>query len=91
MTCLIYSLLSWLYRGIETEEKIQKRLRNAQAELDQSNSPGLFDHLLVNDDLETYYENLKNLLSLDDDQEDSDALFIKDGKTNRQLLYCVKK
>jgi len=75
MTCLIYSLLSWLYRGIETEEKIQKRLRNAQAELDQSNSPGLFDHLLVNDDLETYYENLKNLLSLDDDQEDSDALF----------------
>jgi len=91
MTCLIYSLLSWLYRGIETEEKIQKRLRNAQAELDQSNSPGLFDHLLVNDDLETYYENLKNLLSLDDDQEDSDALFIKDGKTNCQLLYCVKK
>ena len=59
MTCLIYSLLSWLYRGIETEEKIQKRLRNAQAELDQSNSPGLFDHLLVNDDLETCYENLK--------------------------------
>jgi hypothetical protein len=61
-------------RGTETEEQIQKRLRNARAELDQSNSPGLFDHLLVNDDLETCYENLKQLLSLDDDQEDSDDL-----------------
>ena len=59
MTCSIYSLLNWLYRGTETEEQIQKRLRNARAELDQSNSPGLFDHLLVNDDLETCYENLK--------------------------------
>jgi guanylate kinase len=57
--CLIYTLVNWLYRGTETEEQIQKRLKNARAELDQSNSPGLFDHLLVNDDLETCYENLK--------------------------------
>jgi guanylate kinase len=74
-------------RGTETEEQIQKRLRNARAELDQSNSPGLFDHLLVNDDLETCYENLKQLLSLDDDQEDSDDLFIKDGK--QTASYCI--
>uniref|UniRef100_A0A0E0BTD5 Guanylate kinase 1 n=1 Tax=Oryza glumipatula TaxID=40148 RepID=A0A0E0BTD5_9ORYZ len=67
-------------RGTETEEQIQKRLRNARAELDQSNSPGLFDHLLVNDDLEACYENLKKLLSLDDDHEDSNDSFIKDGK-----------
>jgi guanylate kinase len=73
-------------RGTETEEQIQKRLKNARAELDQSNSPGLFDHLLVNDDLETCYENLK-LLSLDDDQEDSDDLFIKDGKQTTN--YCI--
>jgi guanylate kinase len=46
-------------RGTETEEQIQKRLKNAKAELDQSNEPGLFDHLLVNDNLETCYENLK--------------------------------
>lgn len=59
MPCLIYSLATWSYRGTETEEQIQKRLRNAQTELDQSNEPGLFDHLLVNDDLETCYENLK--------------------------------
>lgn len=29
------------------------------AELDQSNSPGLLDHLLVSDDLETSYQNMK--------------------------------
>lgn len=67
-------------RGTETEEQIQKRLKNARAELDQSNSPGLFDHLLVNDELETCYENLKKLLLLDDDHEDSYDCFSKDGK-----------
>ncbi|KAK1627808.1 hypothetical protein QYE76_002123 [Lolium multiflorum] len=67
-------------RGTETEEQIQKRLKNARAELDQSNSPGLFDHLLVNDDLETCYENLKKLLSLDDEHEDSEDCCMKDGK-----------
>ncbi|RWW43947.1 hypothetical protein BHE74_00050340 [Ensete ventricosum] len=46
-------------RGTETEEQVQKRLRNARAELDEGRSPGLFDHILVNDDLETCYENLK--------------------------------
>ena len=75
---------------------------NARAKLHQSNEPGLFDHLLVNDDLENLkvihpdhllpwldffhaslqlwyksflnncYCNMQKLLSLDDDQEDSD-------------------
>lgn len=62
--CFIYTLVNWLYRGTETEEQIQKRLRNARAELDQSNSPGLFDHLLVNDNLEACYENLKVVTQL---------------------------
>ncbi|KAL2464686.1 Guanylate kinase 2 [Forsythia ovata] len=53
-------------RGTETEEQIQKRLSNARTELDQANSPGLFDHNLVNDDLETCYENLKKLLGLNE-------------------------
>ncbi|XP_017701944.2 guanylate kinase 1-like isoform X2 [Phoenix dactylifera] len=53
-------------RGTETEEQIQKRLRNARAELDEGKSVGLFDHILVNDDLETCYENLKKLLALND-------------------------
>lgn len=52
-------------RGTETEEQIQKRLRNARAELEQGKSPGLFDHILVNDDLEACYKRLKKLLGLD--------------------------
>lgn len=51
-------------RGTETEEQIQKRLRNAKAELEEGKSSGLFDHLLVNDDLEACYERLKNLLGI---------------------------
>jgi guanylate kinase len=77
-------------RATETEEQIQKRLRNARAELDQSNTPGLFDHLLVNDDLETCYENLKKLLLLDDDHEDSDDSCIKDGKTTACYSILTK-
>uniref|UniRef100_A0A5B6ZXM2 Guanylate kinase 1 n=1 Tax=Davidia involucrata TaxID=16924 RepID=A0A5B6ZXM2_DAVIN len=52
-------------RGTETEEQIQKRLRNARAELEQGQSPGLFDHILVNEDLEACYQSLKKLLGLD--------------------------
>ena len=50
------------HRGTETEEQVQKRLRNAKAELEQGNSPGLFDHILVNDNLEACYERLKVIL-----------------------------
>ncbi|XP_077212502.1 guanylate kinase 2-like isoform X2 [Tasmannia lanceolata] len=52
-------------RGTETEEQVQKRLRNAKAELEQGRSSGLFDHILVNDGLETCYANLKKILALD--------------------------
>ena len=52
-------------RGTETEEQILKRLRNAQAEMEQGKSPGIFDHFLYNDNLEECYENLKQLLGLD--------------------------
>ncbi|XP_047941166.1 guanylate kinase 2-like [Salvia hispanica] len=53
-------------RGTETEEQIQKRLRNAKMEIDQGTSSELFDHCLINDDLEMCYENLKKLLGLND-------------------------
>ncbi|KAJ8499390.1 hypothetical protein OPV22_009942 [Ensete ventricosum] len=59
-------------RGTETEEQVQKRLRNARAELDEAKSPGLFDHILVNDDLESCYENLKKSLASD---ETADPLY----------------
>ncbi|GAA0148707.1 kinase [Lithospermum erythrorhizon] len=51
-------------RGTETEEQDQKRLRNARIELDQGKSPSLFDHVLINDDLESCYAKLKELLGL---------------------------
>ncbi|GER25884.1 guanylate kinase [Striga asiatica] len=51
-------------RATETEEQIQKRHRNAKAELEQGKSSGLFDHILVNDDLGACYEKLKDLLGL---------------------------
>lgn len=53
---------NFLNRGTETEEQVQKRLRNAKEELKQGQSPGLFDHILVNDDLETCYKSLKVIL-----------------------------
>ncbi|XP_010257209.1 PREDICTED: guanylate kinase 2-like [Nelumbo nucifera] len=52
-------------RGTETEEQVQKRLCNARLELELGRSSGLFDHILVNDDLETCYQSLKKLLGLD--------------------------
>ncbi|MCL7042045.1 hypothetical protein MKW94_003702 [Papaver nudicaule] len=52
-------------RGTETEEQVQKRLRNAKIELEEGKSSGLFDHILVNCDLEICYQTLKKLLGLD--------------------------
>uniref|UniRef100_A0A1D1XRP9 Guanylate kinase 1 n=1 Tax=Anthurium amnicola TaxID=1678845 RepID=A0A1D1XRP9_9ARAE len=52
-------------RGTETEEQVQNRLRNAKAELEQGKTSGLFDHILVNDELETCCTNLKKILGLD--------------------------
>ena len=49
----------FLCRGTETEEQILKRLRNAEAEIEQGKSSGIFDHFLYNDKLEECYENLK--------------------------------
>jgi guanylate kinase len=46
-------------RGTETEEQVLKRLRNAQAEIEQGQSSGIFEHILYNDNLEECYESLK--------------------------------
>ncbi|CAN8254420.1 unnamed protein product [Cochlearia groenlandica] len=54
-------------RGTETEEQIQKRLRNAEAEIKAGKSSGIFGHILHNDNLEECYKNLKNLLGINDD------------------------
>ncbi|CAN6935130.1 unnamed protein product [Brassica oleracea] len=54
-------------RGTETEEQIQKRLRNAEAEIKAGESSGIFEHILYNDNLEECYKNLKNLLGINDE------------------------
>lgn len=46
-------------RGTETEEQVLKRLRNAEAEIEQGKSLGIFDHILYNDNLEECYKSLK--------------------------------
>jgi guanylate kinase len=43
-------------RGTDSEETIQKRLRNAKKEMGEA---GMFDHRIVNDDLDHAYEKLK--------------------------------
>lgn len=53
--CYIYTTL----RGTETEEQILKRLRNAEAEIKEGESSGIFDHFLFNDNLEECYLSLK--------------------------------
>ncbi|XP_074279981.1 guanylate kinase 1-like [Silene latifolia] len=58
-------------RGTETEEQVQKRLRNAKGELELGKSPGFFDHILVNDDLETCYKTLKNLVCLNESADNT--------------------
>ncbi|VFQ78496.1 unnamed protein product [Cuscuta campestris] len=53
-------------KSVRAKEQIQKRLRNAREELEKGKSPGLFDHILVNDDLEICYKSLKAILRLSD-------------------------
>lgn len=67
-------------RGTETEEQIQKRLRNAKKEIEEGKE-GLFDHVLVNDDLESCYTNLKKLLGLEDGIQTSNSTGSVDFKT----------
>ncbi|XP_023639715.1 guanylate kinase 1 isoform X2 [Capsella rubella] len=52
-------------RGTETEEQIQKRLRNAEAEIKEGKSSGIFGLILYNDNLQECYKKLKKLLGLD--------------------------
>lgn len=46
-------------RGTETEETIKKRLNRAVEELNLGNCKSTWDYKIVNDDLESAYEQLK--------------------------------
>lgn len=58
-------------RETETEEQIQKRLQNAKLELEQGQNSSLFDHYVVNNDLETCYLDIKRLLRLNNLKSDA--------------------
>uniref|UniRef100_A0A8V1ACL2 Guanylate kinase 1 n=1 Tax=Gallus gallus TaxID=9031 RepID=A0A8V1ACL2_CHICK len=49
-------------RQTETEESLQKRLTAARVDLELSKEPGLFDLVIINDDLEKAYSELKEQL-----------------------------
>uniref|UniRef100_A0A663M4T5 guanylate kinase n=1 Tax=Athene cunicularia TaxID=194338 RepID=A0A663M4T5_ATHCN len=49
-------------RKTETEESLLKRLTAARVDLELSKEPGLFDLVIINDDLEKAYSELKEML-----------------------------
>ncbi|RXM29598.1 Guanylate kinase [Acipenser ruthenus] len=49
-------------RQTETEESLQKRLDAARTDMEISKEPGLFDIVIINDDLEEAYGKLKSVL-----------------------------
>jgi len=49
-------------RGTETEEKIAVRLANAGAEMAKSQEAGFFNAVIVNDELEAAYAELKRVI-----------------------------
>ncbi|XP_014826226.1 guanylate kinase 1b isoform X2 [Poecilia latipinna] len=49
-------------RQTETEESLQKRLEAARIDMELSKEPGVFDIVIINDDLEKAYEELKEIL-----------------------------
>lgn len=50
-------------RGTEDEAAVAKRLENARGEMEARDEPGLFDCLIINDDLERAYSDVKNVLA----------------------------
>ncbi|XP_072294905.1 guanylate kinase 1b isoform X1 [Eucyclogobius newberryi] len=50
-------------RQTETEESLQKRLEAARIDMELSKEDGLFDVVILNDDLDRAYEELKDVLS----------------------------
>ncbi|KAI9323672.1 guanylate kinase [Dichotomocladium elegans] len=49
-------------RGTEKEEAVQARLQAAKDELAYGAQPGAFDRVIVNDELETAYQKLKDAI-----------------------------
>jgi len=52
-------------RKTDTESAIEKRLKEAKESMEFSKEPGMYDHIVLNDKLETAYQNLKDILKKD--------------------------
>ena len=50
-------------RGSETEESILARLKSAVKEIEFSKQPGVFDGVIINDNLDKAYEQLKGFIT----------------------------
>ncbi|KAI0818138.1 guanylate kinase [Xylaria sp. FL0064] len=49
-------------RGTESEESIQKRLERAQAELEYTETPGVHDIIITNDNIEEAFQRLEEFI-----------------------------
>ncbi|XP_033021342.1 guanylate kinase isoform X1 [Lacerta agilis] len=52
-------------RQTESEDSLQKRLNAARIDMELSKEPGLFDLIIINNDLEEAYTELKNILAVE--------------------------
>ncbi|KAJ3224823.1 guanylate kinase [Clydaea vesicula] len=51
-------------RGTENDDSLQKRLQAAKVELEWGTKPNAVDHIIINDDIEKAYNELKATLNL---------------------------
>lgn len=49
-------------RGTEAEASVQKRLAQAKVELEYAKTPGVYDKVIVNDDLSKAYQELEDFV-----------------------------
>ncbi|CAE1290444.1 E2.7.4.8 [Acanthosepion pharaonis] len=52
-------------RGTESEESLKKRLDTADEAISYSEKPGVYDHIIINDNLTEAYNKLKDILMED--------------------------
>eukprot|EP01105_Mastigella_eilhardi_P009212 TRINITY_DN2189_c0_g1_i1.p2 TRINITY_DN2189_c0_g1~~TRINITY_DN2189_c0_g1_i1.p2 ORF type:complete len:157 (-),score=59.96 TRINITY_DN2189_c0_g1_i1:72-542(-) len=51
-----------LRHGADSDEAVRTRLADAKAELELTNVPGFVDHLIINDDLDRAYNELRAIV-----------------------------
>ncbi|CAB0013493.1 unnamed protein product [Nesidiocoris tenuis] len=70
-------------RGTETEESLQRRLDTAKREMVYGETPGNFQAIVVNDDLEKCYQQFKNVIIEKFKEKDIDVMQICNTATGK--------